>query len=126
MPQLPCMYNVNHAANGTARKAFAGTFYHSAGKTGTAQVFSLNGKEYDKNSIRKELHDHAWFIGYAPYEKPQVVVSLILENAGGGGSAAAPVARQIMDYAMKKGIGLTPALQNTEQNQPLAVEENHE
>ncbi|QLB15710.1 penicillin-binding protein 2 [Mannheimia granulomatis] len=120
------MYNVNHAANGTARKVFAGAFYHSAGKTGTAQVFNLNGKNYDKNAIKKELHDHAWFIGYAPYEQPQVVVALILENAGGGGSAAAPVARQIMDYALRKGIGIPPNLQNSEQNRSLAVEDNNE
>ncbi|EEY10441.1 penicillin-binding protein 2 [Mannheimia haemolytica] len=120
------MYNVNHAANGTARKVFAGAFYHSAGKTGTAQVFNLNGKNYDKNAIKKELHDHAWFIGYAPYEQPKIVVALILENAGGGGSAAAPVARQIMDYALRKGIGEQPDSQNSEQNKPLVTEEHHE
>lgn len=120
------MYNVNHAANGTARKVFSGAFYHSAGKTGTAQVFNLNGKNYDKNAIKKELHDHAWFIGYAPYEQPKIVVALILENAGGGGAAAAPVARQIMDYVLRKGVtDLTP-LPNAEQNQPLDLEANHE
>lgn len=120
------MYNVNHAANGTARKVFASAPYHSAGKTGTAQVFSLNGKNYDKNAIKKELHDHAWFIGYAPYEAPRVVVALILENAGGGGSAAAPVARQIMDYVLQKGIGAQPNVQNSEQNRPLVIEDNNE
>lgn len=113
------MYNVNHASNGTARKVFASASYHSAGKTGTAQVFSLNGKNYDKNTIRKELHDHAWFIGYAPYEQPRVVVALILENAGGGSSAAAPVARKIMDYALKKMAIEPSVLQKTDQNQKL-------
>ncbi|HDV7283305.1 TPA: penicillin-binding protein 2 [Mannheimia haemolytica] len=120
------MFNVAHAANGTARKVFAGAFYHAAGKTGTAQVFNLNGKNYDKNAIKKELHDHAWFIGYAPYEQPKMVVALILENAGGGGSAAAPVARQIMDYVLRKGVGEQPDSQNSEQNRPLVTEENHE
>ncbi len=89
-------------------------------------MFNLNGKNYDKNAIKKELHDHAWFIGYAPYEQPKIVVALILENAGGGGSAAAPVARQIMDYALRKGIGEQPDSQNSEQNKPLVTEEHHE
>ena len=95
------MYNVLNASNGTGRKAFAGAFYRAAGKTGTAQVFSLKGKSYDKNSITKELHDHGWFIGYAPYDNPKVVVSVILENAGGGGATAAPAARTVMDYALR-------------------------
>ncbi|AHG80673.1 Penicillin-binding protein 2 [Mannheimia varigena USDA-ARS-USMARC-1388] len=120
------MYNVNHASNGTARKVFASAFYHSAGKTGTAQVFNLNGKNYDKNAIKKELHDHAWYIGYAPYENPTMVVALILENAGGGSSAAAPVARQIMDYVLRKGVSEQPNLQNSEKNQPLVTEDNDE
>ncbi|WP_040975360.1 penicillin-binding protein 2 [Necropsobacter massiliensis] len=93
------MYNVVNAANGTARKAFAGTNYHVAGKSGTAQVFSLKENQtYNAGSLVKELHDHAWFIGYAPYEDPKLVVAVILENAGGGGSNAGPVVRSIMDY----------------------------
>ncbi|WP_032094020.1 penicillin-binding protein 2 [Necropsobacter rosorum] len=93
------MYNVVNAANGTARKAFAGTNYHVAGKSGTAQVFSLKENQtYNAGSLVKELHDHAWFIGYAPYEEPKIVVAVILENAGGGGSNAGPVVRRIMDY----------------------------
>ncbi len=97
------MYSVVNASNGTARKAFAGTAYRLAGKTGTAQVFSLKENEtYKAKELRKELHDHAWFIGYAPYDKPQIVVSIILENAGGGSSAAAPVVRQVMDYILTR------------------------
>lgn len=128
------MYSVVNASNGTARKAFLGTFYRAAGKTGTAQVFSLNGAKYDAKKIRKELQDHAWFTGYAPYENPKVVVSIILENAGGGSSAAAPVVRQIMDFALRNTLAdkstesTVPAeMQKNEQNQPLVEgEENNE
>lgn len=99
------MFGVNHSALGTGRKAFAGANYSSAGKSGTAQVFSLKENQtYDAKSLVKELHDHAWFIAYAPYEKPQVVVAIILENAGGGGSNAAPVVRKIMDYYLNQRL----------------------
>lgn len=93
------MFNVINAANGTGRKAFVGTNYLVAGKSGTAQVFSLKENQtYNAGHLSKELHDHAWFIGYAPYDNPKMVVAVILENAGGGGSNAGPVVRQIMDY----------------------------
>ncbi|QDJ13158.1 penicillin-binding protein 2 [Mergibacter septicus] len=93
------MYNVINAKNGTAQRAFLGTTYKVAGKSGTAQVFSLKENEkYDATNLSKHLHDHAWFIAYAPYQKPEIVVSIILENAGGGSSNAAPIVRQIMDY----------------------------
>lgn len=93
------MFNVIHAGNGTGRNAFNGVNYHVAGKSGTAQVFSLKENQtYNAGELVKELHDHAWFIGYAPYENPKLVIAVILENAGGGGSNAGPVVRSIMDY----------------------------
>lgn len=119
------MYNVVNSHNGTARLAFAGTSYRAAGKTGTAQVFSLKGKDYNKNAITKNLHDHAWFVGYAPYDNPQVIVSVILENAGGGSTAAAPLARQTMDYYLNNLINHeNSGLQNSESNSPLVEEKN--
>ncbi|KAE9538699.1 penicillin-binding protein 2 [Ursidibacter maritimus] len=117
------MYNVLHASNGTGRKAFAGVPYRAAGKTGTAQVKSLKGKDYDKNAIAKKYHDHAWFIGYAPYDNPKMVVSIILENAGGGGSTAAPIARKIMDYMLLRSNTANAELQKNEQNSPLNLDE---
>ena len=73
--------------------------YHVAGKSGTAQVFSLKENEkYDASGLKKELHDHGWFTAFAPYENPQLIVTVILENAGGGSSNAAPLVRNIMDY----------------------------
>ncbi len=118
------MYNVVNASNGTGRKAFIGAPYRAAGKTGTAQVFSLKGQSYNSSAIKKELHDHAWFTGYAPYDDPKVVVSIILENAGGGSSAAAPVVRKIMDYVLsRQSESNTENLQNSEQNTPLVTDE---
>lgn len=97
------MYNVVNAANGTGRKAFIGASYRAAGKSGTAQVFSLKENEtYNAKNLSKHLHDHAWFTAFAPYEEPEIVVSVILENAGGGSGNAAPVVRRIMDFYLNQ------------------------
>ena len=95
------MYGVNNRPNGTARRSFAGTPYKSAGKSGTAQVFSLAPNQtYDAKKLANYLHDHAWFTGFAPYDNPQVVVSILLENAGGGSTNGAPSARKIFDHIL--------------------------
>ena len=97
------MYNVVNSAAGTGRKAFAGAPYRVAGKSGTAQVVSFKeNQSYNAGALKKELHDHAWFTAFAPYDKPKVVVSIILENAGGGSSNAAPLVRKIMDYYFRQ------------------------
>lgn len=83
---------------GTARRAFAGAAYQAAGKTGTAQVFSLRGAKYNANAIDERLRDHALFMSYAPAENPKIAVALIVENAGWGGSVAAPIVRKVFDY----------------------------
>ena len=84
---------------GTARGAFLGATYSAAGKTGTAQVINMAaGQKYNAKAINERHRDNALYIGFAPHENPEIVVSVILENAGGGGSNAAPVARQMMDY----------------------------
>ena len=99
------MYNVVNSAAGSGRKAFAGANYRVAGKSGTAQVFSLKENEkYNAAELKKELHDHAWFTSYAPYENPRLVVTVILENAGGGSSNAAPLARKVMDYYLNQRL----------------------
>ena len=83
--------------HGTARKA-ALNGYSIAGKTGTAQVFSLRGAKYNANAIDERLRDHALFMSYAPAENPKIAVALIVENAGWGGSVAAPIVRKVFDY----------------------------
>jgi penicillin-binding protein 2 len=86
---------------GTARVAFDGVNYQAAGKTGTAQVFSLRGAEYKSSEVDERLRDHALFMAYAPIEKPRIAVALIVENGGWGSTAAAPIARKVFDYWLK-------------------------
>ncbi|WP_083228992.1 penicillin-binding protein 2 [Bordetella sp. H567] len=82
---------------GTARQAFRGTAYQAAGKTGTAQVYSLRGARYHASAIDERLRDHALFMGFAPVDHPRIAVALIVENAGWGASSAAPIARKVFD-----------------------------
>lgn len=84
--------------SGTARRAFAGAPYKAAGKTGTAQVYSLKGAKYKASAVDERLRDHALFMAYAPIENPKIAVALIVENGGWGATVAAPVARKIFDY----------------------------
>ena len=84
--------------SGTARRAFAGTSYQAAGKTGTAQVFSLRGAKYNAAEIDERLRDHALFMAYAPVENPRIALALIVENGGWGSTEAAPIARTVFDY----------------------------
>ena len=85
---------------GTAREPFAGVKYSVAGKTGTAQVFNLYGKQYNAAAISEYKRDHALYIAFAPVEKPKYALALIVENGGFGATAAAPIARQALDYLM--------------------------
>jgi penicillin-binding protein 2 len=82
---------------GTSARAFAGAEYPSAGKTGTSQVFSLKGEKYSEHKIDERLRDHAWFIAYAPADKPKIAVAVLVENGGFGARAAAPIARKVFD-----------------------------
>ncbi len=83
---------------GTGARAFAGAEYLSAGKTGTAQVYSLKGAEYKAGGVKKELRDHALFIAFAPADQPKIALAVLVENGGFGAQAAAPIARQVLDY----------------------------
>lgn len=96
---LDSLYGTVNRNHGTAHTAYRGANYVSAGKTGTAQLFSVaQDEEYDEENVADHLKDNAMYIGYAPYENPELSIAVTVENAGGGGSNAAPVARQIMDY----------------------------
>jgi penicillin-binding protein 2 len=90
------MVGVN--TEGTGTRAFAGAEYVAAGKTGTAQVFSLKGEQYKEHAIKKELRDHALFIAFAPADAPRIALAVLVENGGFGAQAAAPIARQVLDY----------------------------
>jgi penicillin-binding protein 2 len=83
---------------GTAAGAFKGSAYTAAGKTGTAQVFSVaQNAKYDEKTVAERLRDHSWFIAFAPAEAPRIAVAVLVENGGFGASAAAPLARKVMD-----------------------------
>lgn len=84
---------------GTAAQAAAGAPYAIAGKTGTAQVIGMRqGQKYRESEVDERHRDHAWFIAFAPAEDPKIALAVLVENGGHGGSAAAPIARQMMDY----------------------------
>ena len=94
---------------GTGARAFAGAEYVAAGKTGTAQVFSLKGAEYKHHAIKKELRDHALFIAFAPADAPKIALAVLVENGGFGAQAAAPIARQVLDYYLLGKRSAAPA-----------------
>ena len=83
---------------GTGARAFAGAEYLAAGKTGTAQVFSLKGGKYEAHKVQERLRDHALFIAFAPAEEPTIALAVLVENGGFGAQSAAPIARQVLDY----------------------------
>jgi penicillin-binding protein 2 len=84
---------------GTAAGASAGASYRMAGKTGTAQVVGMKqGEKYDASKLSEYNRDHAWFIAFAPVEKPRIAIAVLAENGGHGGSTAAPIARKVFDY----------------------------
>lgn len=92
---------VNHGKKGTARRAFTKMDYMTAGKSGTAQVFGLGEDEkYNADEIAEHLRDHALFTGFAPIDDPELIVTIVLENAGGGSSQGGPVVRRIFDHVV--------------------------
>lgn len=83
---------------GSGFTAFNSAAYTVAGKTGTAQVFTIEQEaEYDEDEVAERLRDHGLFIAYAPAEEPTIALAVVVENGGGGSRAAAPVARKILD-----------------------------
>lgn len=96
------MRDVVHSPRGTAKGISNGLDYEIAGKTGTAQVISISAEEeYDSSKIDKSQWDHALFVAFAPVDDPQIAVGLIVENGEHGSSAAAPIARLVIDEYMK-------------------------
>ena len=86
---------------GTSASSFVGAPYTSAGKTGTAQVFTVRQNEkYNAARIDERMRDHALFMAYAPAESPRVVLAMVVENAGFGAQNAAPIARRVFDYVL--------------------------
>ena len=95
---VDAMVAVTTGPRGTAVRAARGATYSIAGKTGTAQVYSVGQLEkYDEATVAERLRDHALFVAFAPAEQPKLVVAVLVENGGHGSSVAAPIARAVFD-----------------------------
>jgi penicillin-binding protein 2 len=97
---LDGLHNTVQKFGATGYAAFKGSKYDAAGKTGSAQTANIEqGEEYDASKVKESKRDNAMFIAFAPYENPEIVIAVAIENVaeGGGGTNAGPVARQIMD-----------------------------
>ncbi|SFB87109.1 peptidoglycan glycosyltransferase /cell elongation-specific peptidoglycan D,D-transpeptidase [Polaromonas sp. OV174] len=113
---------VSVTQGGTATRVFTGAGYVSGGKTGTAQAVSMGAKEkYNKAKLEEHQRDHAVYMAFAPADEPKIALAVIVENAGWGVGAAAPIARRVFDYvlmgqypseddmaAVQKGLGAAP------------------
>jgi penicillin-binding protein 2 len=101
---IDAMNDVMQGPRGTARAVGTGAPYQMAGKSGTAQVFSVaQAESYDEEDVAERLRDHALFIAFAPLEQPQIAVSVIVENGSSGSRVAAPIARALMDHHLGYG-----------------------
>ena len=109
---------------GTARSVFQGAPYSVAGKTGTAQVISIaQDDRWDEKKVSRKHLDHALFIAFAPARNPRIAMAVLVENGGFGARAAAPVAKELMDYWLtgENSLGLPPP-----KNTPLIPIKNAE
>ena len=86
---------------GTGTRVFAGAPYASGGKTGTAQAVGVGRNEkYNAAKLEEFKRDHSLYIAAAPIDSPTVVLAVVVENAGFGAAAAAPIARRVFDYLL--------------------------
>ena len=94
---IGAMEGVIYDAKGTARALGLDTPWRLAGKSGTAQVFSVaQDASYDKKELAERMRDHALFIAFAPVTAPEIAVAVIVENGGSGSGVAGPVARTVI------------------------------
>jgi penicillin-binding protein 2 len=88
--------DVVNDVKGTGSKARS-DLVEIAGKTGTAQIAKMRGEVIKSEDLPYSIRDHAWFVAYAPYERPEIVVVVLVEHGGHGGSGAAPLAKKVID-----------------------------
>jgi penicillin-binding protein 2 len=123
------MVGVTTDRTGTAYAAFVGAPYQTAGKTGTAQVVGIGQNEkYDARRIDERHRDHSLFIAFAPAEPgatPRIALALLVENGGWGALAAAPIARQVMDYYLLGKVPNGPAPTRSDEPPP-PIEAGHD
>ncbi|MCC6250619.1 MAG: penicillin-binding protein 2 [Rubrivivax sp.] len=95
---------------GTSTRVFAGAPYRSMGKTGTAQAVGIRQNEkYNAAKLEEHQRDHSLYIAAAPLEAPTVALAVVVENAGFGAEAAAPIARRVFDYLL---LGQVPSAED--------------
>ncbi len=117
------MIGVTNEGGGTARASQAGAPYRIAGKTGTAQVFSIGQNErYRESEVQERLRDHGLFIAFAPAEAPKLAVAVVIEN-GKHGSAAALIARKVFDAYLLPRTAATAAPPTPAQAVPAGDDE---
>jgi penicillin-binding protein 2 len=118
---LNAMHRTVQKVGATAYSPFKDSKYDAAGKTGSAQVARIKqDEEYDAQTTQENQRDNAMFIAFAPYETPEIVVAVAIENVakGGGGTNAGPVARQIMDqYFGTREIKTDLSISKTDQSE---------
>ncbi|MES2717988.1 MAG: penicillin-binding protein 2 [Pseudomonadota bacterium] len=86
---------------GTSTRVFAGAPYKSGGKTGTAQAVGVRANEkYNASRLSEFQRDHSLYTAFAPLESPAIALAVVVENAGFGAAAAAPIARRVFDYLL--------------------------
>ena len=84
---------------GTSTRIFAGAPYKTGGKTGTAQAVGVRANEkYNASRLSEFQRDHSLYTAFAPLDAPTIALAVIVENAGFGATAAAPIARRVFDY----------------------------
>ena len=100
--------NMGYGQNGTAWAYIGRNInYRMAGKSGTAQVVGIRqGEEYDEEELEEYQRKHAWFMAFAPADDPQIALSVLVENGGGGSSVAGPVAREVIDAYLLPQLAL--------------------
>jgi penicillin-binding protein 2 len=113
------MVGVTNDPGGTARRSQAGAPYVMAGKTGTAQVFSVGQNErYSDKDIAERLKDHALFIAFAPADDPKIAIAVLVENGKSGSGTAAPIARKVIDAYLLPPAEAAPATAPAAQDAP--------
>lgn len=86
---------------GTSTRVFMGAPYATGGKTGTAQAVGIRQNEkYNASKLEEHKRDHSLYIAFAPLESPTIAIAVVVENAGFGAAAAAPIARRVFDYTL--------------------------
>ena len=98
---IDAMVEVNKS--GTASRVFGNSPFPIAGKTGTAQVFTIKqDEEYDSEKVPERLKDHSLYIGFAPVDKPKIALAVVVENGGFGVTTATPIAKLVFDFYLAK------------------------